>query len=65
VIQPGETEAAGSGTSSSGPAATPADPAASPPAPPAQTPEVVTGGSVGNLSDGYAANQTDDLGATC
>jgi LCP family protein required for cell wall assembly len=26
---------------------------------------VVTGGSVGNLSDGYAANQTDDLGATC
>jgi hypothetical protein len=32
-----------------------------PPAPP----EVVTGGSVGNLSDGYAANQTDDLGASC
>src|SRR5215207_6550561 len=26
---------------------------------------VVTGGSVGNLSDGYAANQSDDLGAAC
>ncbi len=25
----------------------------------------VTGGSVGTLSDGYAANQADDLGATC
>ena len=32
--------------------------------PPAQS-EVVTGGSVGNLSDGYAANQSDDLGASC
>ena len=32
---------------------------------PARRPDVVTGGSVGNLSDGYAANQTDDLGATC
>jgi LCP family protein required for cell wall assembly len=28
-------------------------------------PPVVTGGSVGNLSDGYAANQADDLGAAC
>ena len=28
-------------------------------------PEVVTGGSVGNLSNGYAANQSDDLGAAC
>jgi LCP family protein required for cell wall assembly len=34
------------------------------PAKSADTP-VVTGGSVGNLSDGYAANQTDDLGASC
>ena len=35
---------------------------------PTQTPappEVVTGGSVGNLSNGYAANQSDDLGAAC
>jgi LCP family protein required for cell wall assembly len=28
-------------------------------------PEVVTGGSVGSLSNGYAANQADDLGAAC
>ncbi|MBF4768110.1 LCP family protein [Nocardioides agariphilus] len=28
-------------------------------------PAVVTGGSVGTLSDGYAANQSDDLGASC
>ncbi|MCW2798278.1 LCP family protein [Nocardioides sp.] len=26
---------------------------------------VVTGGSVGSLGDGYAANQSDDLGAAC
>jgi hypothetical protein len=61
--QPADAQPAGS--SSSGPAATPADPPASPRESPAPTPEVVTGGSVGNLSDGYAANQTDDLGATC
>jgi hypothetical protein len=35
------------------------------PADPAAQPQVVTGGSVGNLSNGYAANQTDDLGASC
>lgn len=29
------------------------------------TSTTVTGGSVGTLSDGYAANQADDLGATC
>ena len=27
--------------------------------------DVITGGSVGTLSDGYAANQSDDLGAAC
>ncbi|MCB0906299.1 MAG: LCP family protein [Nocardioidaceae bacterium] len=27
--------------------------------------QVVTGGSVGSLGDGYAANQSQDLGATC
>lgn len=27
--------------------------------------DVVTGGSVGSLHDGYAANQSDDLGAAC
>jgi LCP family protein required for cell wall assembly len=47
---------------------TPVEPAETPAATPVETPappEVVTGGSVGNLSDGYAANQTDDLGASC
>jgi cytoskeletal protein RodZ len=47
------------------PASTPADPASQAPTEPAPQPEVVTGGSVGNLSNGYAANQTDDLGASC
>jgi len=28
-------------------------------------PQSVTGGSVGSLSEGYAANQADDLGAAC
>ena len=28
-------------------------------------PAPVTGGSVGSLADGYAANQADDLAATC
>jgi hypothetical protein len=27
--------------------------------------DTVTGGSVGSLSKGYAANQSDDLGAAC
>jgi hypothetical protein len=43
------------------PATTPDETSAETPAPP----QVVTGGSVGNLSTGYAANQTDDLGASC
>jgi LCP family protein required for cell wall assembly len=43
---------------SSEPAGTPASEAPAPP-------QVVTGGSVGTLSDGYAANQSDDLGASC
>jgi len=28
-------------------------------------PDVVTGGSIGSLNEGYAANQTDDLGSAC
>ncbi|WP_121255211.1 LCP family protein [Nocardioides ferulae] len=28
-------------------------------------PDVVTGGSLGSLSEGYAANQTEDLGSAC
>jgi polyisoprenyl-teichoic acid--peptidoglycan teichoic acid transferase len=48
------------------PASTPADTTTSPaPTEPAPQPQVVTGGSVGNLSNGYAANQSDDLGAAC
>jgi polyisoprenyl-teichoic acid--peptidoglycan teichoic acid transferase len=49
------------------PAATdPTTPAA--PAPPAvtpSTPSTVTGGSIGSLSGGYAANDSEDLGAVC
>ncbi len=46
---------------------TPVDGSATEPtdAPTQAPPEVVTGGSVGNLSNGYAANQSDDLGAAC
>jgi hypothetical protein len=28
-------------------------------------PEAVTGGSIGSLSDGYAANESQDLDAAC
>ena len=36
------------------------------PAPTApSTPPAVTGGSLGSLSTGYAANQSEDLGAVC
>jgi LCP family protein required for cell wall assembly len=56
---------------SEAPASTPAD-AGTPatgsgqtPDPTPAPPEVVTGGSVGSLSNGYAANQADDLGSAC
>ena len=39
-------------------------PAPATPAAP-QTPEPVTGGSLGSLSGGYAANESEDLGAVC
>ena len=38
-------------------------PAAPPTTPPA--PQSVTGGSIGSLAEGYAANQSEDLGAVC
>jgi len=58
-----ETTLAGSSVA---PSETPAGtPATTTPAEPVQTPDVVTGGSVGNLANGYAANQADDLGAAC
>jgi polyisoprenyl-teichoic acid--peptidoglycan teichoic acid transferase len=50
------------------PAATPgsADATPTPKAKPEpRTPASVTGGSVGSLGDGYAANQADDLSSTC
>lgn len=43
----------------------PADGATGSGAPRRKTRESVTGGSVGSLSEGYAANQSQDLGATC
>jgi hypothetical protein len=30
-----------------------------------KAPPSVTGGSIGSLSEGYAANQSEDLGAVC
>ena len=40
--------------------------ASTPPAPTTpSTPPAVTGGSLGSLSTGYAANQSEDLGAVC
>jgi LCP family protein required for cell wall assembly len=46
-----------------GGATTPAAPATR--ATPPTTPPAVTGGSLGSLSSGYAANQSEDLGAVC
>ncbi len=66
--EPETTEAAPPATTEA-PASTPADaPDEEPTQAPTETPappEVVTGGSIGNLSNGYAANQADDLGAAC
>ncbi|NYE37449.1 LCP family protein required for cell wall assembly [Nocardioides cavernae] len=45
-------------------AATPSSPT-TPSAPTPSQPPAVTGGSVGSLSTGYAANQSEDLGAVC
>jgi anionic cell wall polymer biosynthesis LytR-Cps2A-Psr (LCP) family protein len=44
---------------------TSAAPPATPAAPPPSAPVAVTGGSVGSLAQGYAANQSEDLGAVC
>lgn len=61
----GTAEAAPAGDDAAEPApATGSSPAPAPPAAP-QTPEPVTGGSVGSLSGGYAANESEDLGAVC
>jgi polyisoprenyl-teichoic acid--peptidoglycan teichoic acid transferase len=52
---PATEEPAADGGTASAPAA---------PTPPA-TQRPVTGGSIGSLSQGYAANQSEDLGAVC
>jgi polyisoprenyl-teichoic acid--peptidoglycan teichoic acid transferase len=38
---------------------------APPPSQPRKKPKAVTGGSLGSLSEGYAANQADDVGSSC
>ena len=38
---------------------------APPPSRPKKKPQAVTGGSLGSLSEGYAANQADDVGSAC
>lgn len=53
---------------STDPATDPATPGGSGTTPTAKkpkAPESITGGSVGSLGDGYAANQADDLASTC
>lgn len=46
-------------------APTAAGPASSGGTPAGRQPEVVTGGSIGSLKTGYAANQSDDLASAC
>jgi LCP family protein required for cell wall assembly len=55
-------EAPGAGTTAKGKGSTPepTTPSTVPPAAPS-----VTGGSLGSLSEGYAANEAEDLGAVC
>ncbi len=67
---PAETVEAADGGDPGAPqggATTPQDGGASTPAAPAtpSAPPAVTGGSLGSLSTGYAANQSEDLGAVC
>jgi LCP family protein required for cell wall assembly len=54
-------------TAEAAPAPAPASPEQAPTTPKKQprAPQPVTGGSVGTLAEGYAANQADDLAATC
>ena len=63
----GDSGAAEEGTAANGAAEAADQDAASPkPAPTTpSTPPAITGGSLGSLSTGYAANQSEDLGAVC
>lgn len=58
---------AGGGADGSGESAAPQDGGTATPTAPAtpEAPPAVTGGSLGSLSTGYAANQSEDLGAVC
>ena len=59
---PATTEAAPVET----PAETPAETSTQAPTPPAPVePQPVTGGSLGSMSEGYVANESEDLGAVC
>ncbi len=64
-VETSVADGADAGATAADPGATPATTPDETPAETPAPPQVVTGGSVGNLSNGYAANQTDDLGASC
>jgi LCP family protein required for cell wall assembly len=65
--EPAAEAPAGGDAGGSGESAAPQDGGTSTPAAPTtpETPPAVTGGSLGSLSTGYAANQSEDLGAVC
>jgi LCP family protein required for cell wall assembly len=65
--EPAAEAPAGGDADSGGESAAPEDGGTStPPAPTTpEAPPAVTGGSLGSLSTGYAANQSEDLGAVC
>ena len=65
MANPEHSAGAGKGTDDG--AATSKDRGASTPTSPTtpSDPPAVTGGSLGSLSTGYAANQSEDLGAVC
>jgi polyisoprenyl-teichoic acid--peptidoglycan teichoic acid transferase len=68
AIDRAEGRTPASETAEAAPAPAPASPGEQTPTTPRKkprAPQPVTGGSVGSLAEGYAANQADDLAATC
>jgi LCP family protein required for cell wall assembly len=65
--EPAAEAPAGGDADGSGGSAAPQDAGTATPTAPAtpEAPPAVTGGSLGSLSTGYAANQSEDLGAVC
>jgi LCP family protein required for cell wall assembly len=65
--EPAAEAPAGGDADGSGDSAAPQDGGTATPTAPAtpEAPPAVTGGSLGSLSTGYAANQSEDLGAVC